>query len=144
MFLYLNRSFNFYHPSSCILTQDAMADSGLSYMANVIQTSPRTSSTVFLICLPFRHDLILLSPDWYDNEHGPSRLTVSGFTKAVRYKETNAKAPLWLAVYDLASAVMSSEPTKPLSPRPPRENLLSFPDSQPSTGDSTKFSTSQP
>ncbi|KJA21462.1 hypothetical protein HYPSUDRAFT_737617 [Hypholoma sublateritium FD-334 SS-4] len=53
--------------------------------------------------------------DWYDNEHGPARLTVPGFTKAARYKATDGAAPTWLAVYDLSSAAIgSSAPYKAL------------------------------
>ncbi|KDR80479.1 hypothetical protein GALMADRAFT_208556 [Galerina marginata CBS 339.88] len=54
--------------------------------------------------------------DWYDNEHGPLRLTVPGFKNAIRYKATDDKTPSWLALYDLDSpSVFTSEPYKGLA-----------------------------
>ncbi|KAF8155462.1 hypothetical protein B0H34DRAFT_713316 [Crassisporium funariophilum] len=54
--------------------------------------------------------------DWYNNEHGPARLTVPGFSNAIRYKATDSRTPSWLALYDLASpAVVSSDGYKSLA-----------------------------
>ena len=66
-----------------------------------------------------------MSPtDWYDNEHGPARLTVPGFNKGVRYKATDGATPTWLAIYDLDSAAIGfSEPYKALvANHTPRDN----------------------
>jgi hypothetical protein len=53
--------------------------------------------------------------DWYD-EHALARLTVPGFSNAVRYKATDAETPSWLAIYEIASAsIASSEPYKALA-----------------------------
>ncbi|KAF8956254.1 hypothetical protein BDZ97DRAFT_1907249 [Flammula alnicola] len=52
-----------------------MADSGLLFVYG--ECSPDVTEDEF--------------NDWYDNEHGPSRLAVPGFTNAVRYKATDAK-----------------------------------------------------
>ncbi|KDR85837.1 hypothetical protein GALMADRAFT_54032 [Galerina marginata CBS 339.88] len=54
--------------------------------------------------------------DWYDNEHGPLRLTVPGFKNAIRYKATDGQTPSWVALYDLDHpSVPSSEPYKALA-----------------------------
>ncbi|KAF8176055.1 hypothetical protein BJ912DRAFT_1063990 [Pholiota molesta] len=47
--------------------------------------------------------------DWYDNEHGPARLTVPGFNTAVRYKATDGLTPTWLALYDLTTSSVASD-----------------------------------
>jgi len=39
--------------------------------------------------------------DWYDNEHGPARLTVPGFGAAYRYRALDREKPPWLALYEL-------------------------------------------
>ena len=39
--------------------------------------------------------------DWYDNEHGPARLTVPGFGRACRYRALDGEKPPWLALYEL-------------------------------------------
>ena len=53
--------------------------------------------------------------DWYDNEHGPARLTIDGFSSALRYKATDSHQPTWLALYDLSTPeVTSSESYKAL------------------------------
>ncbi|KIJ51448.1 hypothetical protein M422DRAFT_158218 [Sphaerobolus stellatus SS14] len=39
--------------------------------------------------------------DWYDNEHGPDRLRLSGFRAGTRYEATDAKTPRWAASYEL-------------------------------------------
>ncbi|KAL1662783.1 hypothetical protein GGF50DRAFT_58249 [Schizophyllum commune] len=41
--------------------------------------------------------------DWYNNEHGPRRLTIDGFLTAARWKATDGKKPSWLTLYDLTS-----------------------------------------
>ncbi|KAF4618193.1 hypothetical protein D9613_011679 [Agrocybe pediades] len=54
--------------------------------------------------------------DWYDNDHGPARLTVPGFSNAVRYKATDGLSPTWLAIYDMATPdVAYSDAYKALS-----------------------------
>ncbi|KJA21463.1 hypothetical protein HYPSUDRAFT_1088686 [Hypholoma sublateritium FD-334 SS-4] len=76
-----------------------MADRGLLFVC--AETGPNVSEDEF--------------NDWYDNEHGPARLTVPGFNKAVRYKATDGASPTWLAIYDLRTAATgSSEPYKAL------------------------------
>jgi len=39
--------------------------------------------------------------DWYDNEHGPARLTVPGFRGVLRYRALDEQKPTWLALYEL-------------------------------------------
>ena len=39
--------------------------------------------------------------DWYDNEHGPARLTVPGFRGVLRYRALDELKPTWLALYEL-------------------------------------------
>jgi hypothetical protein len=39
--------------------------------------------------------------DWYDHEHGPARLTVTGIRTAMRYQALDEEKPSWLAVYEL-------------------------------------------
>ena len=39
--------------------------------------------------------------DWYDNEHGPARLTVPGIRTAMRYRALDGEQPSWLALYEL-------------------------------------------
>jgi hypothetical protein len=39
--------------------------------------------------------------DWYENEHGPARLTVPGIRSARRYQAADDMVPPWLALYDL-------------------------------------------
>ena len=39
--------------------------------------------------------------DWYDNEHGPARLTVPGFRRVLRYRALDEQKPTWLALYEL-------------------------------------------
>jgi len=38
--------------------------------------------------------------DWYDNEHGPARLTVPGITSGFRFHALDDVAPPWLAYYE--------------------------------------------
>ena len=38
--------------------------------------------------------------DWYDNEHGPARLTVPGITSGSRFHALDDVAPPWLAYYE--------------------------------------------
>src|SRR5215207_520609 len=47
--------------------------------------------------------------DWYDTEHVPERLAVSGFETALRYISLSG-APRYLAMYDLASAKVLESP----------------------------------
>lgn len=47
--------------------------------------------------------------DWYDHEHGPSRLQVPGLLGACRYQAVDDLTPRWLALYELDSpAVLDS------------------------------------
>ena len=47
--------------------------------------------------------------DWYDHEHGPSRLRVPGLLGAYRYQALDEPTPRWLALYELDSpAVLDS------------------------------------
>lgn len=47
--------------------------------------------------------------DWYDHEHGPSRLRVPGLVAAYRYQALDEAVPRWLALYELDSpAVLDS------------------------------------
>ena len=39
--------------------------------------------------------------DWYDHEHGPARLAVPGFGRALRYRALDGAKPSWLALYEL-------------------------------------------
>lgn len=54
--------------------------------------------------------------DWYDNEHGPARLSVPGLTNAARYKASDSLTPGWLTMADLVRPeVASSESYKALA-----------------------------
>ncbi len=54
--------------------------------------------------------------DWYDNEHGPARLTVPGVGSAYRYRALDDQRPPWLALYELDSPdVIDSPEYKALS-----------------------------
>jgi hypothetical protein len=48
--------------------------------------------------------------DWYDNEHGPARLTVPGFLTGYRYQAADDLVPPWLALYDLDSPAVLDSP----------------------------------
>ncbi|KAL1748238.1 hypothetical protein HDZ31DRAFT_30081 [Schizophyllum fasciatum] len=48
--------------------------------------------------------------DWYNNEHGPRRLTVDGFLTAARWKAVDGKKPTWLTLYDIASEDVADSP----------------------------------
>jgi hypothetical protein len=48
--------------------------------------------------------------DWYDNEHGPARLTVPGFLTGYRYQAADDLIPPWLALYDLDSPAVLDTP----------------------------------
>jgi hypothetical protein len=48
--------------------------------------------------------------DWYDNEHGPARLTVPGFRTGYRYQAADDLIPPWLALYDLDSPAVLDTP----------------------------------
>jgi hypothetical protein len=39
--------------------------------------------------------------DWYDNEHGPARLTVPGISAGYRFRALDDLAPPWLAYYEM-------------------------------------------
>jgi hypothetical protein len=41
--------------------------------------------------------------DWYDNEHGPARLTVPGISAGYRFRALDGQAPGWLAYYEMKS-----------------------------------------
>ena len=46
--------------------------------------------------------------DWYDNEHGPARMTVPGISSGYRFAALDGLKPPWLATYDLISGVLDS------------------------------------
>lgn len=46
--------------------------------------------------------------DWYDNEHGPARLTVPGISAGYRFRALDNQAPHWLAYYEMKSGVLDS------------------------------------
>jgi len=48
--------------------------------------------------------------DWYDHEHGPARLTVPGFGRALRYQALDGAKPPWLALYELDSPDVLDSP----------------------------------
>jgi len=84
----------------------------------------RQSSTVYILLKKSKAEIsysslslsLSIQSDWYDNEHAPARLTVPGFTNAIRYKATDSITPSWLAIYDLNSpSVAFSEPYKALA-----------------------------
>jgi hypothetical protein len=53
--------------------------------------------------------------DWYDNEHGPVRLTVPGFRNGFRFHALDDMAPPWLAMYDLDPGTLDSPEYKALA-----------------------------
>jgi hypothetical protein len=46
--------------------------------------------------------------DWYDNEHGPARLTVPGISAGYRFRALDGHAPPWLAYYEMKSGALDS------------------------------------
>jgi hypothetical protein len=46
--------------------------------------------------------------DWYDNEHGPARLTVPGISAGYRFRAVDDLAPRWLAYYELTAGALES------------------------------------
>ena len=52
--------------------------------------------------------------DWYDNEHGPARLTVPGISAGYRFRALDGQAPSWLAYYEMRSGVLDSPEYKAL------------------------------
>lgn len=52
--------------------------------------------------------------DWYDNEHGPARLTVPGVSAGYRFRALDDKAPRWLAYYEMKVGVLESPEYKAL------------------------------
>ena len=48
--------------------------------------------------------------DWYDNEHIPLRLPVASFRSWSRWAATDARAPTYMAMYDLASPASVHDP----------------------------------
>ncbi len=53
--------------------------------------------------------------DWYDNEHGPLRLTVPGISAGYRFRALDDKAPQWLAYYEMKPGVLDSPEYKALA-----------------------------
>lgn len=53
--------------------------------------------------------------DWYDNEHGPARLTVPGITAGYRFHALDDLAPPWLAYYEFESGTLGSPQYKALA-----------------------------
>jgi hypothetical protein len=54
--------------------------------------------------------------DWYDNEHGPARLTVPGISAGYRYRATDGQAPPWLALYFMTAGAIDSPEYRALGP----------------------------
>lgn len=46
--------------------------------------------------------------DWYDNEHGPARLTVPGITSGSRFHALDDALPPWLAYYEFRQGTLDS------------------------------------
>jgi hypothetical protein len=46
--------------------------------------------------------------DWYDNEHGPARLTVPGITSGYRFHALDDAEPSWLAYYEFRQGALDS------------------------------------
>ena len=46
--------------------------------------------------------------DWYDNEHGPARLTVPGITSGYRFHALDDAEPPWLAYYEFWQGTLDS------------------------------------
>ena len=46
--------------------------------------------------------------DWYDNEHGPARLTVPGIVSGYRFHALDDAAPPWLAYYEFHEGTLDS------------------------------------
>jgi hypothetical protein len=46
--------------------------------------------------------------DWYDNEHGPARLTVPGITSGSRFHALDDAVPPWLAYYEFRQGTLDS------------------------------------
>src|SRR5580693_6771830 len=44
--------------------------------------------------------------DWYDNEHGPARLTVPGITSGSRFHALDDAVPPWLAYYEFRQGTL--------------------------------------
>jgi hypothetical protein len=53
--------------------------------------------------------------DWYDNEHGPARLTVPGISAGYRFRALDDQAPPWLAYYEMKSGALDSPEYKALA-----------------------------
>jgi hypothetical protein len=54
--------------------------------------------------------------DWYDNEHGPARLTVPGISAGYRFRALDDAAPPWLAIYETKPGAVDSPEYKALAP----------------------------
>jgi hypothetical protein len=52
--------------------------------------------------------------DWYDDEHGPARLTVAGISAGYRYRAADGQAPPWLALYFMTAGALDSPEYKAL------------------------------
>jgi hypothetical protein len=48
--------------------------------------------------------------DWYENEHGPARLTVPGVLAGYRYQALDDLTPRWLALYELSGTEVLDSP----------------------------------
>jgi hypothetical protein len=46
--------------------------------------------------------------DWYDNEHGPARMTVPGITSGYRFHALDDAEPAWLAYYEFRQGTLDS------------------------------------
>jgi hypothetical protein len=63
--------------------------------------------------------------DWYDTEHGPARLALSGIHSGHRYRAIDEQQPGWLASYDLDLEVLGTDRYRRLrDERSPREKAV--------------------
>ncbi|KIY70237.1 hypothetical protein CYLTODRAFT_392388 [Cylindrobasidium torrendii FP15055 ss-10] len=47
---------------------------------------------------------------WYEEGHGPARLTVDGYLSAQRYQAIDSQKPTWLMVYETTDAAAADSP----------------------------------
>jgi hypothetical protein len=60
--------------------------------------------------------------DWYDGEHGPARMALSGIHTGRRFRATDGQTPTWMAAYDIDLEVLATPAYRALRDRrSPRE-----------------------